>query len=95
MFEREQNRVPVAIGRLYIRLDHVPAQYDPDTGDEIEPASKSAQYEFTVIYSDGSTKRKAGNLVPHITTAQREALLNFVDSLRAQAEQQVLPEEVT
>jgi len=53
--------------------------------------TQSANFWLMVRRSDGSTKKLAGDLVPHITVAQRDGLLAFMASLRTQAEAEVLP----
>ncbi len=61
---------------------------------EEEPASQTASYSFALLDQDDKPiafDKNAGDLVPHITTAQRIALMDFMTSLRAQAEAQILP----
>lgn len=41
--------------------------------------------------SEGTDIVKRGDLSPHITSRQRRGLMDFMDSLRAQAEQEILP----
>lgn len=79
---RESARTPVAIGDISIEL------FNPDptgTGDA------GATYSVQVHMSDGTTVVRSGNLVPHITVAQRNALLSFMASLRTQAAAEILP----
>ena len=52
---------------------------------------QSAHFWLMVRRSDGSTKKISGDLVPHITVAQRDGLLAFMANLRDQAIAQVLP----
>ena len=96
-FTPARSRAPVAIGAMYIRLTDKPSVdtilTGPD-GDEdhiVEAASRGAQYSLVVEYNDGSTETVAGNLVPHITSAQITALISFIAGLRAQAVEQILP----
>jgi len=95
-FDRAQTRTPQTIGRMVIRLTDVPASnvtVDVPGGTETitENAWQSAQYELIVKYDDGTEERRAGDLVLHITTAQRDALMQFMENLRTQAEAQILP----
>lgn len=62
-----------------------------DYYDETATLQHTANFDLDVLRSDGSMKRIAGNLVPHITTVQRDALIAFMVALRSQAETQVLP----
>ena len=81
-FPRQQARVPVAVADIEIRL------YSPDpTGDETPGVS----YEVQVRYDSGEVKVLRGNLVPHLTQAQIDALLNFVALMRTKAETEILP----
>jgi hypothetical protein len=97
-FNRAVIRTPVSIGRMVIRLTDVPETSEtvdgPDGPETVtEAAWQSAQFELVVEYDDGTTERRAGNLAPHITTAQRDALMQFLSNLRAQAETQILPSQ--
>jgi hypothetical protein len=51
------------------------------------------RYRFIICYDDHSKESRAGNLVPHLTPQQIDALQTFMTTLRAQAEAQVLPKE--
>lgn len=79
-------RTPTSIGRLTVILTDRAAVGE-------EPASQTATYQLTVLDQNGQHIRfggDTGNLVPHITAAQRNALIAFMADLRAQAEQQIL-----
>jgi len=52
---------------------------------------QTANFWLLVRRSDGSMKKITGDLVPHITVAQRTGLLSFMDDLRLQAIAEVLP----
>jgi hypothetical protein len=81
-FQREAARTPAAIGDIEIRL------FSPDpTGAD----SAGATFWVQVKMSDGTTEVRSGNLSPHITTAQRNALLAFMATLRTQAAAEILP----
>lgn len=62
-----------------------------DYYDETDTLQHAANFDLDVLRSDGSMKRIAGDLIPHITVAQRDALIAFLAALRTQAESQVLP----
>jgi hypothetical protein len=86
-WQQEANLVPTAIVKLrVILLDDITV--DPET--EL-PIGQSAKYAFTLVDQNGDVMKSfSGDLVPHITSPQRQALMDFMDSLRAQAEAQVL-----
>jgi hypothetical protein len=81
-FSAEPVLTPTAIGEITVHL-HSP---DPTTIDE-----SRARYTVQVRYSDGSTRVVSGNLVPHLSQAQINGLLGFMDSMRVQAIAQILP----
>ena len=56
-----------------------------------EPARQTATYEVQVKYDDGSITVMNGDLVPHLTPAQITGLMDFVDSMRTKAEEEILP----
>jgi len=62
-----------------------------DSFDEGGAPVQSAHYQVEIGRSDGSRVSRRGNLVGHITTAQRQALLDFMAALRTQAEEEFLP----
>ena len=79
-FEQEQPIVPSAIGDISVTLT-----------DFADPAAQSAQFEVQVLDASGKVMRLArGNLALHITTQQRQALMDFMTSLRMQAESEIL-----
>lgn len=53
--------------------------------------SKYADFDIEVLMSDATARLRSGDLIPHITVAQRNALNSFMDALRTQAEDQILP----
>jgi hypothetical protein len=77
------SKTAMSISALYVILADLAA-----SGDTL--ASQTGRYQIKVAYSDGTVGNVTGDLVPHITVAQRNALLNFMTSLRAQAEEQML-----
>jgi hypothetical protein len=81
-FEPAPARTPTSIGAIEVRL------YKPDPASTESPA---ASYSVQVTYSDGSLVVMQGNLVPHLTQGQITALLAFMDDMRVQAIDQILP----
>ena len=53
--------------------------------------SEGVRYRVQVEFSDGSIIERKGNLAPHLTSQQIAALRSFMESLRAQAEAEMLP----
>lgn len=89
-FTPESTRTPDAIGNIIITLkDAVEV-----TGDDPQPAYQSAHFELIVEFDDDSTKHRSGDLVPHITPAERTALTDFMTTLRARAAAQILPPSI-
>ncbi len=81
-FERQAARVANAIGRVEIHL------LSPDpTGNE----QPGAEYMVQVHYDNGERKVVRGNLVPHLSPAQINALLGFMDDMRQKAITEILP----
>ena len=82
-FPTEPVRTPTAIADIEIRL------YSPDpTGSE----TARAEYSVQVRFSDNSVRVVAGDLVPHLSQAQINGLLNFVADMRTKANTEILPE---
>ncbi len=83
-FTQESTKTPASIGNVVVTLK--------DSLDDGEGAPyQAAYYDVRIVMSDGSEVVRRGNLVPHITTAQRNALMDFMDALRVQAEGEFLP----
>lgn len=82
-FERQPVRTPVRIGELQAFLT---------SADPLGSDADGAVYRFAIVFDDGSTDTRVGNLVPYLTPDQITALLAFMADLRGQAAQQVLPE---
>jgi len=82
-FTPAETSVPVSIQRLQVILVN---EDDGDGG-----YNRSARFILRVLYSDDDVKSLSGDLVPHITPQQASALVAFMDTLRAQAEEQILP----
>ena len=81
-FERQAARTPTAIGRVEIHL------FSPDpTGNE----QPGAEYVVQVRYDNGEHHTLRGNLVPHLTQGQIDALLGFMDDMRTKANTEILP----
>jgi len=87
-FDPELPRTAVSIQDISIELvDLKNPGLDPN-GDPITPYG--ARYNVQIVMSDGSIVVRQGNLVPHITTAQRNSLIAFMQAMRTQAETQFL-----
>lgn len=85
-FGTEPTVTPAAIGRIVIRLKSEPS---PNEG---EPDVKSARFQVDVLDADGRLiVTREGDLVPHISTADRDALIDFVNRMRAKAIEEILP----
>ena len=82
-FNEELTRVPVAITSISVVLK--------DTFDENGDPYQSAHYSVRVVFSDGSTVVRKGDLVQYITPQQRQGLLDFMSALRTQAIDEFLP----
>lgn len=82
-FLREITRTPAAIGQIRVTL----ITPDPRFVEE----SPEANFLVEIVYADGTIERRGGNLLSHITPAQRNALQNFMNSLRTQAVAELLP----
>jgi hypothetical protein len=83
-FTQEVNRVATSIRGINVIL------YDaPDgQGGNIQ----SAKITIDVLDQDGNLLNHIEtNLVPHVTQAQIDGLLNFMNSIRTQAEVELLP----
>lgn len=81
-FDQEPTRTPTAIGSIVVALK--------DAFDGEGTPYQSAHFDVKVELSDGTVITRRGNLVPHITAAQRQGLMDFMASLRAQAEAEIL-----
>lgn len=51
---------------------------------------KEARYSVQVRYDSGELKVMTGDLVPHLTPGQISGLMDFMDDMRAKAEQEIL-----
>lgn len=81
-FPQEPTRTPTSIADISIELDDI---IDDEGGNNY-----AARYSVQVVMSDGSLRVQRGNLVPHITTNKRNALLAFMQTLRQRAIDQIL-----
>jgi len=80
-FAKELTRTPERIAAIEVCL------YSPDPlGVEVSGANYSAQ----VVYSTGEVRALTGNLVPHLTTAQINSLVAFMQVIRTKAESEIL-----
>jgi hypothetical protein len=79
-FELQSVRTPTSIGTLQVVLV-----------DDGTPMGKRAEFQFDVLDQNGAVIRRLnGDLVPHITQGQIDALLAFMAGLRTQAHTQVI-----
>jgi len=86
-FDPQETKTAVGIGNIVVVLkDAVEV-----TGDDPQDAYQSAHFQIVIEMSDGTTVTRKGNLQPHLTPQQITALMTFMDSLRSQAESQILP----
>lgn len=86
-FVPEPTRTPMEIGDIRVSLVDAVAR---DGTTRMEPAYQAAYFDVRIILSDGTAISRSGDLVPHITPAQRSALMDFMAGLRVQAEEQIL-----
>lgn len=84
-FQRAETRAPIEIDGVRIILS--------DRYDEERNRVKGADYSVRVRFSDGSVEVRSGDLVPHLTQAQIDALLAFVADMWTKAEDEILPEK--
>lgn len=87
-FNPEPTRTPIGIGTIIVRLKDVP---ETVVEGETRPAWQAAYFDVQVMLSNGWKTVRHGDLVPYITTAQRNALMSFMAALRTQAESEILP----
>lgn len=88
-FTPESTKIPSGIGNIVVILkDAVEVEV---IGGTLELAYQSAHYQLVVEFDDDSAKQRRGDLVPHITPAERTMLMDFMDTLRARADAQILP----
>lgn len=83
-FGQEPTKTPSEIGTIRVELKDAIARED-------QLAFQAAYFDVEVLYSDGSQQHKHGKLQNVIMPTQRQALMDFMDSLRAQAEAEILP----
>lgn len=82
-FEREQPRTPASIGQIVVILeDHLG---DGETG-----PGQLAHYQIEILDSQGQRVVRRGELTRHLAPGQVNALRNFLTSLRAQAQQEII-----
>lgn len=79
-FQPESAKTPTAIGDIKITL-YYPAN-----------SAKSADFVIRVHDQDGEPMSvRRGDLVPHLTPAQITQIQQFLDDMRAEAEDKILP----
>lgn len=82
-FVQEPTRTPTEIRNIVIVLK--------DAFDEEGDPYQSAHFRIQIVLSDGTVMWRRGDLVPHITAGQRNALIQLMADLRAQAVNQIIP----
>jgi hypothetical protein len=82
-FQKEPTRTPAAIGNIVVILKDA-------VGIDEEPAYQSAHFDISIELSDGTVVTRRGDLAPHITTEQHQALMSFMADLRPQAVNEIL-----
>lgn len=85
-FDHATPRAPTSIGTIVVTLKDRPA-----TGGE--PASKTVTYDVRVLDQNGQQMNVAGDsgdLAPHLTVQQINALIAFMADLRAKAQAEFL-----
>ncbi len=83
-FEREVSKVATGIGHIRVILESDVV----GSGNEVRYTTR---FELVIRFSDGSSKCRSGNLMSQLTPAQKAGLRQFMESLRAGAEDQILP----
>ena len=83
-FQKATARVPVAIGAIRINLGDLPTTSG-------QPNVKKVTYHLELLDADGQlVTTQGGDLLPHLSAAQKTALSNFLDAMRTKA-QEALP----
>jgi hypothetical protein len=78
----EENRVPTSIPELRVYLTYSAA----------ETPTKRAGVALRILDQNGELFRKmSGDLQPHLLPAEQTALMDFMDTLLARAEAELLP----
>lgn len=86
-FPKEPVRAPGQIGRVTVTLTDIPTP----ASSPLLPAGQSAAFELDILDPSGAFIRTvSGDLGPHITAAQRNSLVTFLNNLRAQAQTQIV-----
>lgn len=81
-FDRQANKIPTSIGEIRIKLLD-------ENGDAL---NMSTFFVLQVLDQDGIVlKEIVGDLAPHLTQGEITALINFMQTLRQRATEQVLP----
>jgi hypothetical protein len=78
-FTKQSTKTPTSIGNLIVTLS------------SLANGTKSASYNVAVLDQNGGyITALTGDLLPYITQAQINALVAFMDGLRAQAMSQII-----
>jgi hypothetical protein len=82
-FDLEPTKTPAAIGHIVVTLRDLVEYQD-------RPPTQSASFDIIIVFNDGSTTRRSGNLAPHLLPGEQTALMEFMTTLRARAVAQIL-----
>jgi len=78
-FDKARARTPVAIGAIRINLGDIPTSGG-------QAAFKKVTYHLELLDANGElVTTQSGDLRPHLTPAQLNALSNFLDAMRVKA----------
>lgn len=80
-FSEEPTRTPNAIGAIDIKIH--------TTGPS--GAGGAVDYSVKIVFSDGSVVVRSGDLLPHLSQAQINGLISFMNDMRTKAESEFLP----
>ena len=86
-FEPATDPMPTEIGSFIVHLKDMV----DGGGAEGEDPYQAATFDLQILDQHGQViQTYSGDLVPHITVAQRNSLIGFMDDLRLQANQEIL-----
>jgi hypothetical protein len=89
-FDIAQTVTPTSIGGIRITLYENPNGTLPDGGIGL---IRTVSYEVEVLDQNNArmrTRGDIGNLIPHLTSQQMQALLQFMDDMRTKANAEIL-----
>lgn len=84
-FEREPKRIASSIADVSIHL------FDPDPNVKKELKElQTIRYGVQIKYDNGEIKGKSGDLIPHLTSAQKKYFITFMSKLRTKVESEII-----